>query len=329
MKRTVLCLLACLWASIAGLSGCSTNPATGKSQLTLLSVAEEQAIGDQAAPEFTAEYGGEVPSQPLQAYVDRIGRELVKHTEGDYPSRSWEFTLLNTGVVNAFALPGGKVFFTRGLAERLTNEAMMAGVLGHEVGHVVGRHSNERISNAMLIQGSLSVAAVLVDSSDNDTVRTTGAAAIPALNMGGQLVLLRYGRGDELEADYLGMRYMSKAGYNPIGQQQVMRVLADLSKGARQPEMLSSHPDPERRISEIQRYLDGEFAGTQSSPQHQLFQERYEKEFLSVVKKLPAPPASNAMLERLLLENPATWCAHCASAQTGAQSNARSGLQQD
>ena len=135
------------------LAGCTYNPATGRQQLLLLSVDDAIALGAESKPAVLEQYGGAVETPQLVSYVDDVGHGLVRRTEADYPQLPWEFTVLDSDVVNAFALPGGKVFASRGLLVRLDNEAQLAGVLGHEVGHVTARHVNERISHAILIQG--------------------------------------------------------------------------------------------------------------------------------------------------------------------------------
>ena len=146
MKSTSLGTLVLVLASMMVFgSGCAKNAATGKRSLVLLSAAEEERLGAEAAPQFTAEYGGAVDDAALNRYVTDIGNRLAAVTEADYPDLEWEFTLLDSSVVNAFALPGGKVFITRGLAERLDNEAQLAGILGHEIGHVTARHVEDRV----------------------------------------------------------------------------------------------------------------------------------------------------------------------------------------
>ncbi len=307
------------WAGCAGLvmlvlGGCTTNPATGRSILSTLSLSEEVALGAQASPEFMKEYGGPVPDAQLQGYVTNIGRAMAAQTEGDYPRVPWEFTLVNSDVVNAFALPGGKVFVTRGLAKKLSNEAQLAGVIGHEIGHVSAQHGNQRISQQTLFNIGMTVAAVVVSQSDNERVRQAGAVGIPALQIGGNLVLLSYGREEELEADRLGVRYMSKVGYDPMGQLGVMQVLASLGGGQRQPEMLATHPDPQKRIEQIRALLAGEYAHTQNSPQFQLKEQEFRTQFLSRLAGLgPAPDAQRVTARELERElgRRVLWCAHC------------------
>jgi predicted Zn-dependent protease len=328
-----LVLLAGL--GLGSISACSTNPATGESQFDMLSREDEIALGAQAGPEFTKEFGGAVTDPTLQAYVRRIGADLAAKTEGDNPTLPWEFTLLNTKEINAFALPGGKIFFTRGLAEQLSSEAEMAGVLGHEVGHVTARHANAGMArqglSSLLIGGA---AAVLSDSAQSaQELQQIGEQV-------GGVILLKYSRDQESQADALGMRYMVRSGYNPKAQRSVMEVLSQAMSGGRPAEILSTHPYPETRIARIDAALRGEYASFLAAPGRaaadQQHAARYAADFLPRLKALPpgsapAPrsgndangiaPRKRAMLnaetgaltfERIDLSNPSAWCAHCA-----------------
>lgn len=317
--RAIVAGVLCVVGAVM-MPGCSTNPATGQRILTLLPRSEEIRIGAEAAPQFTAEFGGATPSPRLQDYVTRIGREMAAQTEADYPTLPWEFTLLDSDTINAFALPGGKVFISRGLAERMTNEAQLAGVIGHEIGHVTARHSNQRISSTAVFNLIVAGAAISVAVADDDSdYRRYGQIAVPALMIGGNLVLLKFGRDEELQADMLGVRYMTRVGYDPRGAREVMELLQSLSGGPRQPEFLSTHPDPAARIAQIQRLIQGEYAYTQNNPEFQLHEARFQREFLDVVRGLPPPAHRHG--RRMLYEAEAvaalgpasSWCAHCAA----------------
>lgn len=305
---------ACLVLGVAMLGGCVKNAATGKSIFTMGMPASQQiALGAQAAPEFTKQYGGPVKDAQACAYVTDVGRRLAAQTEGGNPDLPWEFTFLDSDVVNAFALPGGKVFFTRGLASRLTSEAQMAGVIGHEVGHVTAEHGAQRIAQTTALQTGIGVAAVIVDASGNEKVRQGAALGIPALQVGGQLVVLRYGRAEELEADSLGMRYMTRLGYNPAAQGEVMQVLKSLSAGGqKQPEILSTHPEPDRRIEQVNALLKGEYAHTQGNAQFQDRKDEYRARMLSRLGMLAPAPDSQAVARAYAqLGPPELWCSHC------------------
>jgi len=290
ISPTIRPILTCLFAALLflPLAACSVNPATGRSQFIIMSMAQESALGAEVAPQFTAEFGGPVNDSGLQAYVTEIGRRMAAETEADFPSLPWQFTLLDSAVVNAFALPGGHVFITRGLAERLTSEAQLAGVLGHEIGHVTARHGSQRVSSATAFTVGMSVVAAVVGEQSGQT--SLAGLTVPALSVGGQLVLLKFGRDEELEADALGVRYMSRVGYNPIGQLEVMQVLSDASGGGERGfELLATHPYPERRIRDLQRLIQREYADTQNNPEFGTFEQRYRDVMLAGLRRLPAP----------------------------------------
>jgi predicted Zn-dependent protease len=277
--------LAAIGASTL-LGGCVVNEATGESRLSLAYMSREQqiALGAEAQPALTEEYGGKTPSAPVQAYVTEIGAKLAKHTEADNPSLPWEFTLLDSPVINAFALPGGKVFMSRGLAEKMTNEAQLAGVLGHEIGHVTAEHADKRITNQIIFAGVLIGASVAAGQSDDDLV----SIGVPLLvGAGGTGFLLKFGRGEEYESDELGMRYMSKAGYTPDGQARVMQVLANASDGPRQWEMLSTHPFPENRVKRAREIIRKEYPETIDNPSYGFYQDEYQRRMLEPLRKLP------------------------------------------
>ena len=289
--------------------GCTTNPATGKRILTLYSWEEEKQMGAAAAAGLAEQFGGEIEATLPSDYVRTVGMTLATGVEEGVPDLDWEFTLLNTDVINAFALPGGKVFFTRGLAERLSDEAEMAGVLGHEIGHVTSRHGNQRISSQIGFNAILVGTAVAVGVADDDSkVGTYGKVALPGLAIGGNLVLLKYGRDDESEADMLGMRYMARAGYDPSGQLRVMKVLQEASNGGSTPEWMATHPFPETRIARIQQILDEEYSDIDGRVGYVVGAEAYHQKMLTPLSQLPPAPKAPASS---LLDNPALWCGHC------------------
>jgi len=290
--------------------GCTTNPATGERILTLYSWEDEKEMGASAAAGLADQFGGEVEATIPSDYVRTVGMKLTTGVEQGVPDLDWEFTLLNTDVINAFALPGGKIFFTRGLAERLEDEAEMAGVLGHEIGHVTARHGNQRISTQIGFNALLVGTAVAVGVADEDSsVRQYGQVAVPGLAIGGNLVLLKYGRDDESEADMLGMRYMARAGYDPSGQLRVMQVLQEASSGGGgTPEWLSTHPFPETRIERIQQILRDEYPDAGNTSKYAVRAQQYQQQMLQPLSQLPPAPKTQATS---LLNHPALWCGEC------------------
>lgn len=287
-------LSAAAIVAVSPLTGCSTNPATGRSQLNLLSREQTIALGEEAKNELAAQYGGPVPDPYLQQYVTEIGQRLAAETEADYPGLPWEFTLLDSDVINAFALPGGKVYITRGLASRLDNEAQLAGILGHEVGHVTAEHANQRIAGQLGLSLAIFGASVAAGASDQQWIQQ---AAPVVVGLGGQGFLLSFGRNEELEADALGMRYMSNIGYNPHAQLQVMEILGEASGGPSTPEFLSTHPHPQTRIDRINRLLKDKYPNAASNPDSGTFAERYQREFLSRLNQTSAPAGAQGALE--------------------------------
>jgi len=182
--------------------------------------------------------------------VDRVGERLVAQSSARDSGYPFQFHLLDDErTINAFALPGGQVFITEALYRKLRTDGELAGVLGHEITHVVARHGSEHLAKAQLIQG-LGGAAVIgtydPDRPGRSVQNQMLAAAI------GQLVNMRFGRDDELESDRYGVKFMAQAGYDPRSMIRVMEVLASASEGrGKRPEFFSTHPNPERRIQRI------------------------------------------------------------------------------
>lgn len=236
--------------SLVGYYGMSSkNPVTGENQRISLTVEEEIRLGLQAMPEMAKQFGGLHPDARLQELVDRIGQRIVTNSKAQLGGYSFDFHVLGDDqTVNAFALPGGQVFITLALLAQLETDAQVAGVLGHEIAHVIARHSAEHIAKAQLTQG-LTGAAVIA-AADPDRPGSAATAAMMAQVIG-SLINMKYGRDDELEADRLGLQFMAEAGYNPRAMTRVMEVLQAAGGGGRQIEFFSTHPDPGRRIERI------------------------------------------------------------------------------
>ncbi|MEZ6318895.1 MAG: M48 family metalloprotease [Phycisphaerales bacterium] len=270
---------------LAALPACTTNAATGRSQLNLLSRSEEIAMGEGAMPEMIQEYGGAVTDPTVTGYVAEVGGKLTQQTESNYAELPWEFTVLDSDVLNAFALPGGKVFISRGLAEKLNNEAELAFVLGHECGHVTAQHVDERMSRQYALAFGGALVGAVAQRSEAEWAQLGGQLLIS----GAGVYALKFDRNQESEADSLGIRYMAKAGWNPIGAQQAMQVLADESKNAsRPPEFLSTHPNPETRLVRIGQILESEHPDALTSPDRNTNPTRYQNKMLSRLAALDA-----------------------------------------
>jgi predicted Zn-dependent protease len=232
-------------ASVIALAiACATNPATGRHQLILMSEAEEIALGQKSDVEIRQQMGV-YDDQAVQRYVDGIGQRLA--SKSYRPSLKWTFTVVDESAVNAFALPGGFIYVTRGILPFLRNEAELSGVVGHEVGHVDAKHSVDQYSKQMLAGGALAGASILAPE-----YRTAfGAGGLVA-----GLAFLKFGRDAELEADRLGVRYASAAGWAPQAMPGVLGTLGrlDAAQGSSRgvPNWALTHPPAEDRIAKVQ-----------------------------------------------------------------------------
>ena len=235
------------------------NKITGETQRVALGdEADEVVLGLQAAPEMVQMHGGPSRNRGNQALVDKIGNELLdgldQAARKGWPYQSlsgrFQFTLLSDPqTVNAFALPGGQVFITEALFRDLETEGQLAGVLGHEVGHVIERHGNQQMAQNQLFQGL--AAAGGVAGGDANSARMAQTVA--------QMVQMKYGREDELESDEWGVRLTYLAGYDPNAMIGVMKVLDGAGGGAAPPEFFSTHPKPANRVEYIKRVIAEEF----------------------------------------------------------------------
>ncbi len=224
-------LAAGIAVGAAGLTACSTNPATGERAFTLLSSEDERKLGAEEHPKVLAKFGGAYDDPAVQAYVSGIGAALVAGSEN--AGTPFTFTVLDSPVVNAFALPGGYVYVTRGLMTLADNEAELAGVIGHEIGHVTARHGAQQHGRSVLVGVGAAVVGVLLG--DRNLAQATSAV--------GDLVLRSYSREQEFEADSLGLRYLSRAGYQPAAMASFLGRLRDKSK--LDAEILGAGADPD------------------------------------------------------------------------------------
>ena len=233
------------------------NVVTGESQRVSIKPNQEIALGLQAAPKLAQQFGGESGDSKGQRLVDEVGQEIVAESDAKKSPYRFEFHLLDDeDTVNAFALPGGQVFITEALLHKLDSRGQLAGVLGHEIGHVVGRHGAEHLAKQELTAG-LTGAAVIATYDPNNPSSRNSAAVAAAI---GQLVNMRFGREDEMESDKLGVRYMAQAGYDPRAMLTVMQVLKKAAGGGgRQPEFFSTHPNPDRRMERIKEAIQQTF----------------------------------------------------------------------
>jgi beta-barrel assembly-enhancing protease len=250
--RFIVAALVAIFSFFSYCTSTSDNPVTGEKQRVSISQEQEVMIGKRAAPQLTEQHGGLSPDRKAQDLVDRIGGELVGAIEAELSYRFDFHVLAESRIVNAFALPGGQVFITQGLLEKLDSEDQVAGVLAHEVSHVVARHSAEHIAKQQLAQG-LTGATVIATYDPNDP-RTANTAQMTMLLT--ELVNMKFGREDELEADDLGVGLMMAAGYEPESLIEVMDILEASSERGFRPEFLSSHPSPNNRRQRIREAIE-------------------------------------------------------------------------
>ena len=227
LRLLILSLTSCLFI------GCAVNPITGEEELMLFPESQDIEIGRQYAPEIEKQLGGKIENPALQNYIDSVGQRIARISHR--PGWEYHFTAVEHKMVNAIALPGGHIFVTKGMLEKLTTEAQLAALLAHEIVHITARHSSAAISRQMGLSFLLFGA-------------TAAGAKIPQeAGLALQLIGLKYSRVQERQADVAGMDYMVVAGYNPYGAVELMQMLEDQDK-VRPVEFLSSHPSPKNRI---------------------------------------------------------------------------------
>jgi len=234
-------------------TACATNPATGKRQINLMSEAQEISAGQEADAQVKNEMGVYNDAN-LQAYISSIGMKLAAVSER--PTLPWHYTVADTPAVNAFALPGGPIYITRGILPFLNDEAQLAGVLGHETGHVTARHAAQQYTRA--VGGTIGLVALGIFVPGGQQI---GGVAEQGLGV----LFLKYGRGDESQADQLGVRYASRANWDPAGVPEMLATLGRLDEASGQskgvPNWLETHPDPLQRVKDITPLVQQTSAG--------------------------------------------------------------------
>lgn len=243
IKISLLSKVSLAFSSLCLIMACARNPVTGKKQLSLMSESQEVALGAEADPSILAQFGI-YEDQKLQDFINLKGQEMVKISHR--PNLKFTFRVVNSPVVNAFALPGGYVYFTRGIMAHFNNEAEFAGVLGHEIGHVTARHGAQQQTQQMLGQLGLMVGIVAVPQF---------AQFAEAAQQGLGLLFLKFGRNHESQSDKLGVEYSTKIGYNSHYMAGFFKTLGRITDqaGARIPAFLSTHPDPDDRYGNVER----------------------------------------------------------------------------
>ena len=229
LELLILCLPFCFCL------GCATNPITGQEELMLFGPQQDIEIGRKYAPEVEKQMGGAIRSRVLQNYINSVGQKIARVSHNR--AFQYRFTAVNDKSVNAFALPGGYIFITRGMLKKLETEAQLAAIFAHEIVHVVARDSSAAMSRDIGINVLLS--AVITDK--------TPQGITTAADLTNQILGLQYSRNDEQQADLAGLDYMVAAGYNPYGMVETMKMLQDQQQFGTI-EFLSTHPSPYNRV---------------------------------------------------------------------------------
>jgi predicted Zn-dependent protease len=247
--RTAIC-----FGLLGLLTACATSP-TGRSQLILVDDAQMEQMGIDSFQQLKSE--GKVSTDPKKnAYVKCVAKAITDEMPGEWAG-GWEVVVFEDETANAFALPGKKIGVHTGLLPVTKNQDQLATVLGHEVAHVYARHGAARVSNQIVAQGGVQAAGLLLGAAGNPADPMNGLV-MEALGVGAGLGTMAYGRGDETEADIYGLKLMAAAGFDPRESVPLWKNMAAASQGARPPEFLSTHPNPETRIQDLQKEIPGD-----------------------------------------------------------------------
>jgi beta-barrel assembly-enhancing protease len=286
-RRDFLWLMSVSAAGV--LTGCAENPVTGQRQLMLLSEGQEVAIDREHSPhQFSADYGP-VQDERLNGYLDALGQDLARHSHR--PDMPYSFRAVNANHINAYAFPGGSIAVTRGILLELDDEAELAALLGHEIGHITARHAGQRLSKGLVAQLAVGGAGLAASSSEDHRglaplVQTLGGLGAGALLAG-------YSRGNEREADALGMEYAARAGQNPAGMVGLHQLLVEQSK--RKPNalelMFATHPMSSERLATAQALVESNYRGATGADRHR---ERYLDQTAKLRRLKPAIEAQQA-----------------------------------
>jgi len=233
----------CLFILLIILSTCSRNPVTGKKELSFMSEKKEIAIGKANDPSIVASFGL-YNDRKIQSFINTKGQQMAKISHR--PNLAYEFKVLDSSVLNAFALPGGYVYFTRGILAHFNNEAEFAGVLGHEIGHITARHGARQQTKQVIANVGLTAGSILSPQF---------ASMAQSASQGLQLLFLKFSRNHESESDELGVDYSTKIGYDAHQMAGFFQTLSRMQEKSGQviPEFMSTHPDPGNRNVRVHR----------------------------------------------------------------------------
>jgi predicted Zn-dependent protease len=261
----ILVLIYCLC------SGCAVNPISGDEELMFISEKQDIEIGRRYAPEVEKQMGGRIDNNDVQVYIDSVGQRIARVSQK--PNLEYHFVALNHKSVNAFALPGGYLFITRGMLENLQTEAQLAAVLAHEIVHVVARDTANMMSNELGLNLLMVGAAV-----------AGGSEALSTAQVATMVVGLQYSKSDERQADLGGMKYMVRAGYDPQGMVETMEMFEARRRDTRD-DFMSTHPSPLNRVGYLKRRIHSRYSNLADL---KAGKEDYQK---SVLDRLPKRPS--------------------------------------
>jgi predicted Zn-dependent protease len=273
LKKLTLIAFTC---GLIVFAGCAANPITGQDEMMFSQdYHSDIELGEQVAPEVEKALKGKIEDEALQNYIDSIGRQISKISHN--PDFDYHFTAVNDKSINALALPGGRIFITKGMLLKLENESQLAGILAHEIVHVVARDTQ----NMMSKEAGLGLLFILAMS------QTSSAGEMAAIDLARQIIELKYSRQDEATADLGGLDYMVRAGYDPNGMIETMQML-NREDTIRPVEFLSTHPSPENRVSYIQAKIQTYYsAGLMNA---KIGTEDYRRNVLDRLQNLPDKP---------------------------------------
>jgi len=278
-----------LGLTIGLLSGCAVDPITGNEQLMLYPPDKDVQLGRQYSPLVEKQLGGRMPEEGIQSYVNEVGQRIARVCHR--PDLEYHFAALEEGGANALALPGGYVYITRDLLKELKSEAQLAAVLGHELTHVVARHTVAAMSRQI---GMTALLGVAIAGSATGSVRGDVPAATGFVS---SLLSLQYSREDESEADLAGLSYMAQAGYDPNSMVETMQILEKLQT-IRPVEFFSTHPNPESRITYLEDKITTRYSSLGGLKKGQ---EEYSQRVLAPLherkRRFNVPPADAAQPE--------------------------------
>ncbi len=253
-RKTRLALAGALFLALAAGPGCQTNALTGERQANFLSWEQQIELGQETAPELEKEFGGRLDNLAVQAYVRNVGRRVARAARHpELPEIPFEFNVLASDVVNAFALPGGPVYITRGMLEKMDSEGELAAVLGHECAHVTLQHSATMITRQMGLQAVVAVIGVVGGEGRG------GQAAEGLAKVVSNLIGLKYNRNMESQADKWGLDYLVAAGYDPGQMVGLLQIFVTMEEGGRAPELLATHPNPDNRVGAVEALIQQKY----------------------------------------------------------------------